>query len=187
MERLAGTVIVLAFAACGGGGKATPGPLAAQACPDPSPKPEASRAELEHRIAVLEAELAKRPPMASRIEGPALTVQAAKPGDPPVKPLIDETEAVAASKAFLGLVAGSRDAIQNCYQKALKLNTALAARTVNLTISASFTGAGAYKSSATSPSLGNTFDNCMKNVMTVWSLRGISGAMTFKAEVELTP
>lgn len=92
MVSLARTVIVVAFAACGGGGKPTPA--------DPALKRTdgSDRAQLEKRIDTLEAELAQRAQVASEIviviEGTALTVQAAKSGD--VRGIDDKT-AVAAS------------------------------------------------------------------------------------------
>lgn len=118
------------------------------------------------------------------IEGNALTVKPGKPGEP--RP-IDDKVAAAASKEFLDVVAKSRGAIQKCYEQALKKNANLQARTVTLTVSASFSAQGAYKSSTFSPSLGDTFDNCIKTVASRWSLPTNSPAMTFKAQVSLTP
>ena len=118
------------------------------------------------------------------IEGNALTV---KPGAPGVVRPIDDKAAAAASKEFLDVVAKSRGAIQKCYEQALKKNTGLQARTVTLTVSASFSGSGAYHDSAFSPSLGDTFDNCIKTVASKWALPTSSPAMSFKAQVSLTP
>jgi hypothetical protein len=118
------------------------------------------------------------------IEGTALTVRPAKPGE--VRP-IDDKAAGEASKQFIDVVAKSRGAIQKCYEQALKKDTSLQARTITLTISASFSQAGAYKSSSFSPSLGDTFDTCMKTVASKWTLPQSSPAMTFKTKVSLTP
>jgi len=118
------------------------------------------------------------------IEGTALTVRPAKPGE--VRP-IDDKAAGEASKQFIDVVAKSRGAIQKCYEQALKKDTSLQARTVTLTVSASFSQAGAYKSSSFSPSLGDTFDTCMKTVASKWSLPQNTPAMTFKTKVSLTP
>jgi hypothetical protein len=119
------------------------------------------------------------------IEGNALTVRPGKPGDGP-RP-IDDKMAAAASKEFLDVVARSRGAIQKCYEQALKKNANLQAKTVTLTVSASFSQAGAYRDSSFSPSLGDTFDNCIKTVASKWQLPTNSPAMTFKAQVSLTP
>ena len=118
------------------------------------------------------------------IEGNALTVKPGAPGQ--VRP-IDDKAAAAASKEFLDVVAKSRGAIQKCYEQALKKNTGLQARTVTLTVSASFAQSGAFQTSQFSPSLGDTFDNCIKTVASKWALPTNSPAMSFKAQVSLTP
>lgn len=118
------------------------------------------------------------------IEGNALTVKPGKPGE--VRP-IDDKLVAAASKEFLDVVAKSRGAIQKCYEQALKKNTGLQAKTVTLSVSASFGADGKYKSSSFAPSLGDAFDNCIKTVAGKWQLPTNSPAMTFKAQVSLTP
>ncbi len=118
------------------------------------------------------------------IEGNALTVKPAGSGE---SHPIDDKVTAAASKEFLDVVAKSRGAIQKCYEQALKKNTGLQSRTVTLTVSASFSQSGAYRDSAFSPSLGDTFDNCIKTVASRWALPQNSPAMTFKAQVSLTP
>jgi hypothetical protein len=120
------------------------------------------------------------------IEGNALTVRPGKPGE--VRP-IDDKVAAAASKEFLDVVAKSRGAIQKCYEQALKKDSSLQARTVTLTVSASFSSQGAYQNASfhASQNLGDTFDNCMRTVASKWQLPQNSPAMTFKAQVSLTP
>jgi len=118
------------------------------------------------------------------IEGNALTV---KPSTGGGNPPVDEKAAAAASKEFLDVVAKSRGAIQKCYEQALKKNTGLQARTITLTVSASFSQSGGYRDSSFAPSLGDTFDACIKTVATRWALPTNSPAMTFKAQVSLTP
>lgn len=118
------------------------------------------------------------------IEGNALTV---KPGGQGVVRPIDDKAVASASKDFLDVVAKSRGAIQKCYEQALKKNTSLQARTVTLNVSASFAQSGAYHGSQFSPSLGDTFDACMKTVASKWKLQANTPAMSFKAQVSLTP
>ena len=118
------------------------------------------------------------------IEGNMLTVKPAGPGQ--THP-IDDKVAAAASKEFEDLVHKSRGAIQKCYEQALKKNTGLQARTVTLSVSASFAPSGQFKSSNFAPSLGDTFDNCIRTVASKWVLPTNSPAMTFKAQVSLTP
>jgi FlaG/FlaF family flagellin (archaellin) len=118
------------------------------------------------------------------LEGNVLTV---KPHTGGGGPPIDDKAVAAASKEFVDVVQKSRGAIQKCYEQALKKNTGLQARTVTLTVSASFTNTGAYRDSSFAPSLGDAFDNCIKTVATKWVLPQNSPAMTFKATVSLTP
>jgi hypothetical protein len=118
------------------------------------------------------------------IEGNALTV---KPGPAGTNPPVDTKLAGEASKQFIDVVAKSRGAIQKCYEAALKKDTTLQARTITLTVSASFSQAGAYRDATFSPSLGATFDACIKTVASKWALPQNSPAMTFKAQVSLTP
>jgi len=119
------------------------------------------------------------------IEGNALTVKASPGGGNP--PPIDPKLAGAASKQFIDLVAKSRGAIQKCYEQALKKDTSIQARTITLTVDAAFTDQGAYRDSSFAPSLGATFDSCMKGIAAKWALTEKSPAMRFKAQVSLTP
>src|SRR5258705_1533790 len=112
------------------------------------------------------------------IEGNALTVKPGAPGE--VRP-IDDKAVGEASKEFLSVVEKSRGAIQKCYEQALKKNTGLAAKTVTLSVSASF-ASGQFKSSNFPPSLGDAFDNCIRTVASKWTLPTSSPAMTFKAQ-----
>jgi len=118
------------------------------------------------------------------IEGNALTVKPGHPGD--TRPISDAATA-AASKEFINLVRKSRGAIQKCYEQALKKSSGLQSRKVMLTVSASFTQTGAYKNATFSPSLGDTFDSCIRAVAAKWTLPTNSPAMTFVAQVALTP
>jgi len=118
------------------------------------------------------------------IEGNSLTVKPGAPGD--VRPIDDRT-AAAASKEFIDVVRKSRGAIQKCYEQALKKTSGLQTKTVTLTVSASFAQSGAYKNASFSPSLGDTFDSCIRAVATRWVLPQNSPAMTFQAQVALTP
>ncbi|MCX5742023.1 MAG: hypothetical protein NT062_05945, partial [Proteobacteria bacterium] len=95
------------------------------------------------------------------IEGTALTVKSNKTGGGTFTP-VDDKVAAAASKEFLDVVAKSRGAIQKCYEQALKKDASIQARTITLRVSATFSNAGVYKSSAFDPSLGAAFDECMR-------------------------
>ena len=112
-----------------------------------------------------------------------LTVRPPRPGE--VHP-VDDKVAAAASAEFYAVVNKSRGAIQKCYEQALKKSTGLQSKSVTLTVSATF-AKGAYQNGSFAPSLGDTFDNCMRAVAAKWTLKPDSPAMTFKAPVSLTP
>jgi ABC-type Fe3+-hydroxamate transport system substrate-binding protein len=150
-----------------------------------------SLAEKDKRIAALQDENAAlmRGSGAGKevtvvIEGNALTVKPPGAGETPP---VDDKVAAAASKEFLNVVAKSRGAIQKCYEQALKKNAAPQGRTITLTVSASFSQAGSYRDASFAPSLGDAFDSCIKTVASKWALPQSSPAMTFKAQVSLTP
>jgi hypothetical protein len=119
-----------------------------------------------------------------KIEGTALTVSPGKPGE--VRP-IDDKAAQTASKEFLDVVRKSKGAIQKCYEQALKKSSGLQNKPIMLTVSAQFANSGAYKNASFSPSLGDAFDGCIRAVATKWALPTNSPAMTFVAQVALTP
>lgn len=117
------------------------------------------------------------------IEGNLMTVKPGAPGE--VRPIDDKVVGEAA-KQFQNVVERSRGAIQKCYEQALKKDTGLQARTVTLSVSASFTS-GQFKGSNFAPSLGDAFDACIRTVASKWALPPSAPAMTFKAQVSLTP
>ncbi len=119
------------------------------------------------------------------IEGTALTVKPGAQGAAP-RP-IDDKAAGEASKQFLDVVARSRGGIQKCYEQALKKDSSLQARTVTLTVSASFSDEGGFKNASFSPSLGDAFNTCMRTLAGKWVLPKNSPAMTFRTQVALTP
>jgi hypothetical protein len=118
------------------------------------------------------------------IEGEALKVRPAAPG---ATQTLDPKIAAAQSKSFLDIVQKSRGPIQKCYEQALKRDTNLQARTVTLNVSASFSAAGQFQRTSFAPSISEAFDTCMRAVAAKWTLPATTQAMTFKAQVSLTP
>jgi hypothetical protein len=153
-----------------------------QCLKDKAEKDKLIKAE-EDENARLMREKGKSAEIVVSIEGNALTVKPGAPGE--VHPLDDKVVGEA-SKEFLNVVERSRGAIQKCYEQALKKNTGLQAKTVTLSVSASF-ASGQFKSSNFAPSLGDAFDACIRTVSSKWTLPSSSPAMTFKAQVSLTP
>ena len=119
------------------------------------------------------------------IEGDALKIKPPRSGGG--APPIDDATAARQSQAFLDIVSRSRGAIQKCYEQALKKNTGLQAVTVSMTLSASFGASGEFSRMSTSRSLGDTFDVCLKGVAQKWKLPAAPQAMTFQAQVSLSP
>jgi hypothetical protein len=142
-------------------------------------------------ITALQEEAARQKPddgeVVVAIEGNLMTVKANNSGTP--TPRIDDKAAAAAATEFQNVVEKSRGAIQKCYEQALKKNSAIQGRTITMTVSATFSQQGAYKSSNFSApvNLGEVFDTCIKAVASRWQLPTNSPAMTFKAQVSLTP
>lgn len=142
-------------------------------------------------IASYEAELRRHGESAGtgevvvRFENDVLTVKPGAPGEAISK--IDPKVAQVQSKHFVDVVTKSRGAIQKCYEQALKKDANLAASTVTVVISASFSSAGQFQSLSFSRSLGSAFDACVRAVAAKWQIPATSQAMTFKAPVSLTP
>jgi hypothetical protein len=186
VTTLAALVTLGAGAGCKGDKVIQPDPQTKadldQCLRDKAEKEKLIKAE-EDENAQLMREKGKGAEIVVSIEGNALTVRPGGPGE--VRP-IDDKVVGEASKEFLSMVEKSRGAIQKCYEQALKKNTGLQARTVTLSVQASF-ASGQFKSSNFAPSLGDTFDACIRTVASKWSLPSSSPAMTFKAQVSLTP
>jgi hypothetical protein len=179
--------------------------LAAGACKSPPPKdkPEtlaklkdcedktAGIAGKDDLIKQYEAEIARlkldsgAQEFVFTIEGDALALKKRPQGSGGAP--IDDKLAAALSQNFIDVVNKSRGSIQKCYEQALKKNTSIQARTISLTVSASFQPSGAYSRSSFQPPLGDAFDSCMKGVAGKWKLPAASQGMSFQATVSLSP
>jgi hypothetical protein len=91
-----------------------------------------------------------------------------------------------AAKAFIAQVESSHQAIQHCYEQALRTNADLAGHPTELAVVALFDAHGANTSTSTTPALGGAFDACFAQVAAKWTVT-VPAAMTFKANVTLTP
>jgi hypothetical protein len=118
------------------------------------------------------------------IEGGNFTI---KPGPPGEVVPIDAKVAEAGAKEFTVVVEKSRGSIQKCYEQALKKMSNLQGQTINLTVEASFSPAGVFQGSTSSPQLGEPFDSCIKQVAQKWTMKEGSPSMTFRHRVKLTP
>jgi len=118
------------------------------------------------------------------IQGGTLTVRAGQPGG--TLP-VDEKVAAAGAQEFLGMVERSRGAIQKCYEQALKKSSGLQSQEVSLTVYATFSPTGTVATSSSSPSLGEPFDGCFKQVAQKWTVKGSTSTMTYRSVVQLKP
>ncbi len=153
-----------------------------QCLKDKAEKEKLIKAEEEENAALMR-EKSSGKEIVVAIEGNLMTVKPGAPGE--VRPIDDKVVGEAA-KQFQNVVERSRGAIQKCYEQALKKDAGLQARTVTLSVSASFTS-GQFKGSNFAPSLGDAFDACIRTVASKWTLPANAPAMTFKAQVSLTP
>jgi len=118
-------------------------------------------------------------------ENSIITIKPSAPGAP--VPSIDPAAAKVAFQQFMDVVGRSRGAIQKCYEQALKKDTNLQAHTVTLMLRANFNPMGAFQDMSSDPSLGPTFDSCLKTVASKWSVPQTTAVKNFKAPVSLTP
>lgn len=140
------------------------------------------------RIAQLERDAAQQGEFVVSIEGDALVIKPGGGTGGGGGGHVDDATAKALSEDFLAQVQKSRGAIQKCYEQALKKNTGLQAKTVTLKLKASFAPAGTFQRTSFDPSLGDTFDNCLRGVAGKWKLsKPAPQTMTFQAQVSLVP
>lgn len=144
--------------------------------------------ELREEVASLEAASANSAggTWTFDIQGDVLTL-ASKPQSGKSPAVIDDATATKLSEQFVGLVQGSRAALQRCYEQALKKTSALANKTTNLKITASFAASGGLTNVSFSPELPESFATCLRGVAGKWKLPEGKAPMTFQAPVKLTP
>lgn len=99
----------------------------------------------------------------------------------------DDATATALGNSFFDMVQKSRGPIQKCYEIALKKSNALATRTVNLKVVASFAASGTFKQVSFSPDLPAGFDSCLRDVASHWKMTEAKSSGTYQASLKLTP
>jgi hypothetical protein len=90
-------------------------------------------------------------------------------------------------EAFVQGVRESRGSIKQCYQNALKKNSALQARTLSLNISVGFTSSGKMTGAKFSPRVSDNFDACMTAIAKRWTLPASPRSVSFETKLTLTP
>jgi hypothetical protein len=127
-----------------------------------------------------------------RIDGEGLTIvgklHSGKPGEGQVGAgdLTDAEKNVV--PLVIAQIAGSRTAIQQCYVQALKTNTSLEGRAVNLTVTVKVSPSGGISNAAFSPQLSAQFDSCMNTVASRWKINPYEGrAFPLQYPIKLQP
>ena len=127
-----------------------------------------------------------------RIDGEGLTIvgklKSGKPGEGQVGAgdLSDAEKNVV--PLVIAQIAGSRTAIQQCYVQALKTNTSLEGRAVNLTVQVKVSPSGAISNAAFTPQLSPQFDTCMSTVAGRWKINPYEGrAFPLQYPIKLQP
>jgi hypothetical protein len=120
------------------------------------------------------------------IEGDVLTVKA-RPASAGKAGGLDDAAATAQGDKFVEMVKGSRLSIQRCYEQALKKSSSLQARTVNLSVTATFAPSGSFRKVSFTPDLPDGFDTCLRNVASKWKLPAASAERQLQTTVKLTP
>ena len=90
-------------------------------------------------------------------------------------------------KSFLKAVNRSRGGIKKCYQRALKADSSLQARTISLKIKVRYDTAGKVTGTGFSPKISSKFDSCMGSITRRWKLPAPPRPVSFRAPVTLTP
>lgn len=90
-------------------------------------------------------------------------------------------------EAFLKAVRMSRGKLKQCYQNALKKNSALQARSIPMAIRVQYRTDGKVSSAQFSPRVSADFDRCMKNVASGWTLPKMPKSVVFNSKITLTP
>jgi hypothetical protein len=114
-----------------------------------------------------------------RVDGEGLTVVGKLSSGKPGEPSVGAGDLTDAEKNVVPLViaqiAGSRTAIQQCYVQALKTNTSLEGRAVNLTVQVKVSPSGGITNAQFSPQLSSQFDTCMGAVASRWKISPYQG------------
>jgi hypothetical protein len=127
-----------------------------------------------------------------RIDGEGLTIVGKLGSGKPGESQVGAGDLSEAEKNVVPLViaqiAGSRQAIQQCYVQALKTNTSLEGRAVNLTVQVKVSPTGGIGNAEFSPQLSPQFDTCMSTVASRWKIAPYQGrAFPLQYPLKLQP
>ncbi len=92
--------------------------------------------------------------------------ETARPNKSATKPGNADDQAL--YKSFLKAVNRSRGGIKKCYQRALKADSSLQARTISMKIKVKYNVAGQVTGTGFSPRISSKFDSCMSSITKRW-------------------
>jgi hypothetical protein len=127
-----------------------------------------------------------------RIDGEGLQIVGKLHTGKPGEQMVGAGDLSEAEKNVVPLViaqiAGSRQAIQQCYVQALKTNTNLEGRPVNLTVQVKVSPSGSISNAQFAPQLSPQFDTCMSTVAGRWKINAYEGrAFPLQYPIKLQP
>lgn len=141
--------------------------------------------QLEERLAEHQLKEANEE-LVVTIEGNNITIKG-KDGSPPPTTVSGRAPKRSHITSFVKQVQGSRGQMQRCYQNALKKDSSLQVRSVNMNIQVRFTATGKVGKATFRPSISNSFAQCMSTVAKKWQVPGAPSGVVFQQPITLTP
>ena len=179
--------LTLVVAGCKGETKIQDNPETLSAltgCQDAIASKDAYIKELEARAGELERKAGQNDGVVVTIAGDTMTISGKGPN-------VRAGGSVTADKdlyeSFVTQVQAARGAMQRCYQNALKKDSGLQMREVELNIQVRFTPAGKVSKAGFSPTISDSFDSCMGTIARRWQLKESPSGAIFEFPVNLTP
>ena len=184
------TVLALSTAGCKGEGKVKDSPETLRNlsdCEKAKQDKDTYIKELEKRLA--DHALQGGEEVVITLEGANLTIAAVKGKGPNSGAKVEKGSAkdIELYEAFLRTVKRSRGQLKQCYQNALKKNSALQARSIPMAIEVKYRTDGKVALAQFSPRVSADFDRCMKNAASSWVLPKMPKPVTFRSKITLTP
>jgi hypothetical protein len=90
-------------------------------------------------------------------------------------------------EAFLAAVRQSRGRLKQCYQRALKKNSGLQARSIPMNIEVKYRTDGKVSAASFSVRITADFDRCVQAIAKGWTLPKMPSPVTFRSKITLTP
>ncbi|MBT8493594.1 MAG: hypothetical protein KJO07_11090 [Deltaproteobacteria bacterium] len=143
--------------------------------------------DLEKRLA--DYELKGADEVVVNITGETLTISGVTGKGPNTRSGVEKGSAKDTElyEAFLAAVRKSRGRLKKCYQRALKKNSALQARSIPMKIEVKYRTDGKVSLAQFSVRITPDFDRCVQTIAKGWSLPKMPKPVTFRSTITLTP